>query len=211
MGGMLVFNDKKNYHFTYQNNFYLNFVSDLRTILSLITYNIQGYFGFGIRKILIILKFLNKSITSNDLIYQNKHKPIYFDLTNLQKCLMIIQLKNLIKKDKICKKNILFWKKLLPDLKIENVKKYKLYYPVRLTYNGKQAKKLKTNIRALGLLQEVWFDNGVGSLNFKSSQVGFRLKKFKYTKKFCKNYVNLPTLVSLSKDFKNNIKLMLVS
>ena len=47
--------------------------------------------------------------------------------------------------------------------------------------------------------------------NFKSSKIGFKLKNFRFTKKFCKNYVNLPTLVSLNKDFKNNIKLMLVS
>ena len=124
---------------------------------------------------------------------------------------MIIQLKNLIRKNKICKKNILFWKKLLPDLKIENVNKYKLYYPVRLTYSGIKAKKLKTNIKAAGLLQDVWFDGGVGSSSFKSSQIGFNLKKFKYTKKFCENYVNLPTLVNLSRDFKNNIKSMLIS
>ena len=89
--------------------------------------------------------------------------------------------------------------------------KYKFYYPVRLTYNGIHAKKLKTEIRELGLLQEVWFDGGVGSLNFKSSKIGFKLKNFRFTKKFCKNYINLPTLVSLNKDFKNNIKLMLVS
>jgi len=211
MGGMLIFRDDKKYDLKYQNNFYFNSVSDLQTILSLITYNIQGYFGFGIRKILITLKFLNKSITFQDLKYQIKHKPIYFDLTSLQKCLVIIQLKNLIKKNKICKKNILFWKKLLPDLKIENINKYKFFYPVRLTYNGIHAKKLKTEIRNLGLLQEVWFDGGVGSLNFKSSKIGFKLKNFRFTKKFCKNYINLPTLVSLNKDFKNNIKLMLVS
>jgi dTDP-4-amino-4,6-dideoxygalactose transaminase len=211
MGGMLVFSKNKKYHISYQNNFYYNFVSDLRTILSLITYNIQGYFGFGIRKILIILNFLEKSITSQDLIYQNKHKPIYYDLTNFQKCLLIVQLKNLIIRKKIFEKNIFFWKRLLPDLKIENSNEYLSYYPVRLAYNGIKAKKLKKKIRELGLMQEAWFDGGVGSRNFKSYQIGFNLKKFKLTRKFCNNYLNLPTMVGLRKNFKEKIKLILIS
>jgi hypothetical protein len=123
MGGMVIFKNDKKYDFVYQNNFYHNFISDLQTILSVITFNIGGYFGFGVRKILIILKLLKRSIDKQDLIYNSKSSIAYYDLTNLQKCYIIFQLKNIINKKKICDKNIQFWKNVLPDLKIENINK----------------------------------------------------------------------------------------
>jgi dTDP-4-amino-4,6-dideoxygalactose transaminase len=210
MGGMLIFNKKKKYDVSYHNNFYYNFISDLRTILSIITYNIQGYFGFGIRKILVILNLLNKSINEKDLIFRNKSQQVYYDLTNFQKCLLIIQFKNLIKK-KICEKNIIFWKNILPDLDIEEPDAYSLFLPVRLSYNGVYANNLKKKMRSLGLMQEIWFDGGVGSKNFSSSRFNFKLNNFKITKQFCKNYVNLPTLINLDENFENKIKLTLNS
>jgi dTDP-4-amino-4,6-dideoxygalactose transaminase len=210
MGGMLIFNNKQKFNVSYQNNFYYNFMSDLRTILSIITYNIQGYFGFGIRKILIILNLLGKSINDKDLIFKNKSQHAYYDLTNFQKCLIIIQFKNLMKKE-ICKKNIKFWKNILPDLDIEEFKMYSLFLPVRLSYNGVYSNNLKKKMRSLGMMQEIWFDGGVGSKNFASSKLNFKLNNFKITKQFCKNYINLPTLINLNKNFRNKIKLTLNS
>ena len=209
MGGMVISKNDKKYDFAYQNNFCHNFISDLQTILSVITFNIGGYLGFGVRKILIILNLLKRSINKQDLIYNNKFSEAYYDLTNLQKCYIIFQLKKLINKKKICNKNIQFWKNVLPDLKVENINKYSFYYPVRLSYNGDRASKLKKNIRTLGLIQEPWFENGIGSQNFESFKIGFNLKNFPVTKKFCENYVNLPTLVNLSESFKYNVKLEL--
>ena len=66
-------------------------------------------------------------------------------------------------------------------------------------------------MKSLGLMQEIWFDGGVGSKYFSSSRFNFKLNNFKITKQFCKNYVNLPTLINLNKNFKNRIQLTLIS
>jgi hypothetical protein len=99
----------------------------------------------------------------------------------------------------------------LPDLDIEEPNAYSLFLPVRLSYNGVYANNLKKKMRSLGLMQEIWFDGGVGSKNFSSSRFNFKLNNFKITKQFCKNYVNLPTLINLDENFENKIKLTLNS
>lgn len=205
MGGMLICNKRNNFNIIYQNSLIQNFKSDLRTILSILTYKIPGYLGFGIRKILIFLKFLDKSINEKDLNIDRKFVPVYYDLTDFQKCLLIQQLKKINSSKKICKKNIKFWEKLLPDFKEENKDEYSLYYPVRLYYNGHLAKKIRNKIRKLGMIQDAWFEGGIGSKYFKASSIGFKIKNFKNTKLFCKNYVNLPTLINMESKFKKKI------
>ena len=52
MGGMIIFSQDKKLNLIYKNNFLYNFFSDLRTFLSILTYNIKGDIGFAIRKFL---------------------------------------------------------------------------------------------------------------------------------------------------------------
>ena len=205
MGGMLIFKKKNKYNLNYKNNFILRILYDLQTILSVLSYNIPGYLGFVIRKIFIIFKLLKKSIDEKDLDYNKTFNLNFNELTNFQKCLIILQLEKLTKKVKICNTNVKFWTNLIPDLKVENQKQYSLYYPVRLYYNGYLAEKIKRKIRDIGMLQDTWFEGGIGSRDFDTSKINFNIKDFKTTKLFCENYVNLPTLINLNKSFKQKV------
>lgn len=205
MGGMLICRKKSfNLNVNYKNNVFINFFSDLRTIFSIVSYNIKGDFGFFIRKILIFLKVLEASIDKKDININRKNK--FYDLTSFQKNLLIFQLFNIKKKNIfICNQNISFWKKLLPDLKIENSKNYNFFYPVRILYNGKYFKEVKKLMIDHGLKQDDWFEGGIGSKSFNHKLIKYNLKNYKQTKKFCDKYTNLPSLIYLNDSFKNKL------
>ena len=211
MGGMMIFSQDKKINLIYKNNFYYNFLSDIRTFLSILTYNIKGDIGFAIRKIFVFFHILKKSIDQEDLDIKFKNKIQYYNLTPFQKCLLIHQLKKLKRKYSICKKNVKFWSNLLPDLDIEVIQDYFFYYPVRLRYNGYHSHKIKEILKNMGLKQDDWFEGGIGSRSFDKKKINFRLQNFKYTKKFCSNYTNLPTLINLSKNFKEEVTLKMNS
>jgi len=209
MGGILIYDKKINLNINYKYSLIKKLISDFRTFISIFSYNLKGDLGFIFRKILIISRIILPSITKAELKMDKINSNVFYDLTNFQKCILLYQLYKLPNLKKLNKKNINFWKSCLKDLKLENIKFYSNYFPLRLMYNGSKSQKVKKILVENGLKQEDWFLGGVGSKNFPHKSINFNINKYKDTKVFCSNYTNLPTMIYLSKELKNSIKVNL--
>lgn len=205
MGGILIYDKKIKLNIQYETDLRKKITSDLRTMISVFLYNIKGDIGFALRKIMIFFGIILPSITKKELEINKISSNVFDDLTRIQKCILLYQLNGLPKLIKLNKSNVNFWKNCLEDLNLEKTKFYINYFPLRLMYNGSKAQKIKRILIDNGLKQEDWFLGGIGSRDFPHDKIKFNLNNFKDTKKFCKNYTNLPTMIYLSKKIKKKI------
>ena len=203
MGGMVLTN---NVNFltpeNYNNNLYYDLFTNLRVIISSVLYKIPGDVGFAIRKFFIYTKVIIPSVSKKDLNLKKKDK--FYDLTILQKILLLNQLKNIKYLKKISNKNIRIWSKIL-NFNFRKIFKNE-YLPLRLYYYSKNAKKIKEILNKSGLKQADWFTAGMGDEQFNQKTIKYKIRNFIKTVNFCKNNVNLPSLIELNKNVIKNIE-----
>ena len=206
MGGLLLFREESakavSLESPIQQSLHETILSDARTFLAISLYSNDLAVCLLIRRALIVLGILERSINTKDLDASNLEDAS--TITQYQKNLLILQLMRLKSAKNQARKNIQFWCRCL-GARVNPIYLNDGCLPVRLPVGLCNAEQLRQQLTTAGMLDSHWFTSGVGCDGFDGMSVGFNKSNHTESCADAAGIINLPTIKKLPPRFQQSL------